>query len=152
VRWALLLVPLLLAGCTGSDALGFAEGEPGPREPYYKEHRGLVAGEHAARYELPVEAGAEMANVTVLLDARTNGLPLPDAAPASLQVALLAPDGARVREAELDAQNPRAVLALEGPPAGLYVVEVRGLGAAPEVDGRTYGAAYVVGAEVLYAE
>jgi len=145
-----MLAPLLLAGCVGGDGLGLAGGSDATREPYYKEHREVVSGEHARAFEVPVDAAGSLVNVSIVLAARTNGLPLPDASFARLDVTLLDPAGEAVERAVLDARTPSASLVADGLAPGDYLVEVKGVGAAPEADGRTYGASYVLTIEVAY--
>lgn len=153
MRWALMLLPMLLAGCASSEGgLGFAGGDDAPRDPYYKEHREVVDGAHNKTFDVPVEAGATLTNVTITLDPRTNGLPLPESAIAQLDVAVVSPEGEALGGAVIDGQHPRASLLLADLEPGVYHVEVRGFGAAPELDGRAYGAGYLLAIEVLYAE
>lgn len=153
-RLAWILAPLLVAGCASSEGVGFAGRNALPPDPYYKEYRELIAGEHHETFRVPVEEGARLVNVTVTLESRTNGLPFPAATPASLRIALLAPDGAtEISNATLDAQSPAASLVVEDlPGAGTYTVRVDGFGAAQPVEGETYGAAYILTTEVLYDE
>lgn len=152
MRWALVLVPLLLAGCASPEGIGFSGDADAARDPYYKEHREVVSGAHNKTFDVPVEAGATLTNVTIALDARTNGLPLPDSAVAQLDVVLLSAAGEALHGATIDGQHPRASLLVADLPPGLYHVEVKGFGAAPELDDRTYGAGYVLTIEVVYAE
>lgn len=150
---ALVLLALAtgLAGCAAPESLGFAAGEPAPREPFVREERVLVDGEHARDFDVPVEPGARLVNVSIALEPRTNGLPLPEASPARLHVALLGPDGGAIHGAILDARRTNATLLVEAPAAGPHAVAVRGWGFAPEVDGDPYGARYRLVVEVLYA-
>jgi len=127
----------------------FQRGEA-PPEPYFAEHRETVSGAHAKRFDVPVQAQANVVNVTVALDARTHGLPLPEVAPAQLSVRLLGPDGAAVREATLDMRAPEASLVAEALAPGLYKLEVKGNGFSQDLDGRTYGAGYVVTIDIAY--
>lgn len=151
MRLAALLLPLLLTGCLGADGLGFASGGDAPREPYYKEHREIVSGEHARSFELPIEATPNRLNATLLLQTRTNGLPLPDAMVAQLRVTLLDPAGEALGTAAVDGRRPQASLVVEDLAPGSHAVLVEGVGAAPELDGRTYGAGYILTLEVEYA-
>lgn len=148
---ALVLVSLALAGCASEEgAFGF-QGATGPMEPYFREYREVIAGQHAKRFDVPVDAPATLVNVTILLDARTNGLALPEVAPARLDVRLLDPAGALIGEAQLDARRPQAEL-LAGPlEPGLYAVMVEGFGASQDLEGDDYGAGYVVSVEIVYA-
>lgn len=140
----------LLGGCTAEEgAFAFQRGEVA-LDPYFKEYREVVAGSHSKLFEVPVEAQASVVNVTVQLDARTNGLPVPDATPARLRVQLVDPSGATLREAELDARTPAASLVLEDAPPGLYQVRIDGFGASQDLEGETYGSGYVVMVEVAY--
>lgn len=152
MRWALVLLPLVFAGCASSDGLGFTGGDDAPRDPYYKEHREVVSGAHNKTFDVPVDAGATLTNVTITLDPRTNGLPLPESAVAQLDVALFSPEGEALHAAAIDGQHPRASFLVSDLEPGVYQVEVRGFGAAPELDGRAYGAGYVLAIEVLYTE
>ena len=149
MRLVALLACALLAGCASPEGGVFARDDALP-EPYYKEHSELLAGEHHMVYEVPVEAGAKILDVVATLDARTHGLPLPDAAPARLRVALLAPDGAELAFAELDPQNARGNLTVVMPDAGIHLVRVDGFGASQPVEGEAYGASYTLVSEVAY--
>lgn len=152
MRAALVLVPLLLAGCAAPEGLGFAGGDDAPRDPYYKEHREVVSGAHNKTFDVPVDVRAALANVTIALDARTNGLPLPESAVAQLDVVLLSPGGEPLGGTAIDMQHRSASLLVEDLAPGTYHVRVSGFGAAPELDGRTYGAGYLLTIEVVYAE
>ena len=145
-----LVLPALLAGCTGEDgAFGFQRADA-VLEPYFHEYREIVAGSHAKLFDVPVDATPNVVNVTILLDPRTNGLPVPDASPAQLTVRLLDPSGAPVREATLDTRTPAASLVAEDLAPGLYKVEVEGIGVSQDLDGQTYGSGYVVTIDILY--
>lgn len=150
---AALLCALALAGCTQGGGLDLlARDAPAP-EPYYKEHRASVSGEHEREYAFEVQEGASVVNVTLALYARGNGLPLPDAAPARLDLELRDASGRVLQRAALDAQRPVASLAPEGAlPAGAYVARVTGVGASQTLEGDAYGAAYALTIEVLYGE
>ena len=146
----LILVPLLAAGCMSSPGgLGFA-GDRGVQEPFYKEYREILAGEHHKDFVIPVEAGANVVNVSVSLRSRAEGIPLPNTVPAQLHVTLLAPDGSALDEASLDARAPDANLTANDVPPGQYLARVDGLGASQPVDGQEYGASYVLATEVTY--
>lgn len=149
MRLLVVLATLALAGCASPDGIGFARDATLP-DPYYKEIHELLAGEHHEVYELPVVEGAKSLNVTATLDTRTNGLPLPDAAPARLRVSLLAPDGSELAFAELDPQRPSANLTIEAPGPGEHLLRVDGFGASQPVEGEAYGASYALAIEVLY--
>lgn len=143
-------VALLAAGCTSSEGgLGFGAGTL-PPEPYYKDYRELLAGEHHKDFPLPVEQQARAAIVTVVLQTRDQGLPLPGASPATLTVRILAPDGAILEEAQLDAQRTNASLALDDLAPGRYLARVDGFGVSQDLDGQAYGAEYLLTAEILY--
>lgn len=145
-----ILLPMVLAGCATQDGLGFAQ-DARPPDPYYKEHRALLAGEHHEVYEVPVNEGARELNVSATLRTRDNGLPSPGVAPASLRVQIIAPDGAPLAERTIDAREGSASLVLtELPGAGAYLVRVDGVGASQPIDGEEYGAEYLLVAEVLY--
>lgn len=152
MRVALLVVPLLLAGCTGPEGAFSFSRSGDPLAPYFQEYHEVVAGEHAKSFDVPVDAQARRVNVTLQLDSRTNGLPVPGAPPAQLDARLVAPDGTIVREARLDARAPEAALAVEDVAPGMYRLDVEGFGASQELDGQAYGAGYVVTIEVAYAE
>lgn len=145
----LLAVALLLAGCTAKEPLAPLRGETPAPDPYYKEHRAIISGQHDEEYPVPVEAGAREVNVTLALDARTQGLPVPEAAPARVRLEILDGAGARLGEATLDADQPTASLVLELA-AGDYVARVSGVGASQAVQGEDYGAGYLLSVEVLY--
>lgn len=141
----------LLAGCTGEDgAFAFQRGEAA-LDPYFMEYREIVAGSHTKLFDVPVDAAANLVNVTIQLDGRTNGLPIPDAAPAQLRAQLLSPAGVVLREAALDVRAPVANLLLQDAEPGLYHVQVDGFGASQDLDGHTYGSGYVVTIDVGYA-
>jgi len=144
-----LALAIFLAGCASSDGIGFARDDVAP-DPYYKEQRELLAGEHHKVFEVPVLDGARILDVVAALEARSNGLPLPDAAPARLRVALLAPDGAELGFLELDAQRATGNLTVVTPAAGIYLVRVDGFGASQPVEGEEYGASYRLVSEVVY--
>lgn len=147
-----LLAVTALPGCASDEgAFSFAR-DASPLEPYYRESREVLSGEHAKVFDVPVEALARLVNVTVELDARRNGLPMPDATLARLDVRLVDPAGAILREARLDPRTPAASLVAEDVPPGLYRVEVEGFGASQDFEGQTYGAAYVLAVEVVYPE
>lgn len=150
MRALALLAVLALAGCASPEGIGFARDAAIP-DPYYKEHRELLAGEHHRVYEVPVIEGARELRLQATLDARTNGLPVPDAAPASLRVALLAPDGTELAVAELDPRNPQGNMTVTAPSPGVHLVRVDGFGASQPIEGEEYGAAYDLVAEVIYS-
>lgn len=147
-----LVAPAILAGCTDPDGggFGFQRGEAG-LEPYFQEYREIVAGPHAKLFDVPVDASLNLVNVTVQLDSRTNGLPVPEASPAQLEVRLLDPAGVAVREAVLDTRTPTVSLVAEDLAPGLYKVEIEGVGFSQDLDGQTYGSGYVVTVDVAYA-
>lgn len=153
MRIALVAVwaAILTAGCASQDGggLGFAR-EGATPDPYYKEYHELLAGEHHKVFELPVEGGARLLDVGATLEARTNGLPIPDAAPARLRIALLSPAGAELAIAELDPQTTTRNLTVVTPEPGVYLLRVDGFGASQPVEGEAYGASYALVAEVLY--
>ena len=151
MRLLIVLAASLLAGCAAPEGLGFSGGSDEAREPYFAQHREVVDGEHERRFAFPVEDGAALVNVTIVMDPRTNGLPLPEAAPARLDVAVLSPSGEALNGAILDAQRRSATFAVPAPVAGAHTVAIQGFGAAPEVDGERYGASYVLTIEVVYA-
>lgn len=147
---AVAMIPLV-AGCTSSNGIALG-GDDMPPEPYYKEYREDVSGSHLKLFEVPVGSPARLVNATVMLDARMHGLPVPGTTPAQLDVRLLDPDGAPLREVRLDPQHPEASLVLEDVMrAGTYLLEVRGVGASEEVDGSRYGAGYLASIEIVYA-
>lgn len=146
----LLVVASAFAGCTAGEGLGLGGGAEDGRDPYYKEWRSFVDGSHMKLYEIPVEAGATVLNVTVLLDPRTNGLPLPDLVLARLDLSLSDPAGAPVVEGEVDVQRRVASLVVQDPVPGTYIAQVSGLGTSEEIDGARYGDAYTLTAEVTY--
>lgn len=153
---ALLAVALvaLSAGCTGvPEALAPLGGGPeAPPEPYYWEYRATVAPQHERSYTVEVGPRAALFNATIHLESRTNGLPLPGAAPAQLTLALVAPSGEVVRSAQLDPQRSSAsILVEEFPERGTYTVRVHGGGASGDIEGSDYGASYVLSVEVLHA-
>lgn len=151
MRLALALgLALALPGCATSGELGLSR-DPLPLDPYYKEHRAPLAGEHHEVYAVPVEEGARELNVTATLRTRDHGLPLPGVVPASLRVEVLAPDGELLGEETIDARDESASLVLtELRGAGTYLVRVDGVGASQPVDGQEYGTEYVLVTEVLY--
>lgn len=154
MRFVALLVVLVasaLSGCTGGEGLGLGGGADDEREPYYKEWRSFVDGSHLMVYDVPVEAGATTLNVSVVLDPRTNGMPLPDLVLARLDLSLSDPSGAPLLHAEVDVQHRSASLVLSEPAPGRYVVQVSGVGTSQEIDGTRYGDAYTLSAEVLYS-
>jgi hypothetical protein len=147
---ALLLVSLVTVGCTSSESgLRLGTDAP-PPDPYYQEYRELLAGEHHKDFPLPVEQPARTVLVTVALQTRDQGLPLPDASPASLRITILAPDGTPLQEADLDAQHTHATLALTDVGPGRYLARADGFGASQDLDEKPYGAEYVLSAEILY--
>lgn len=149
---ALAFALSLTAGCA-EEGGGFRFSRANePLEPYFQEYHEVVAGEHLKRFDVPVDAPARLVNVTVQLDSRTNGLPVPGTPAAQLTARLLDPAGAVVREATLDTRTPVASLVAENAEPGLYALEVEGFGAAQDLDGETYGAGYVATIEVLYTE
>lgn len=148
--FALVVVLAAAAGCAAPEPLGSLTGADDARLPYYKEHRAVVDGEHAEAYPFLVEEGARLVNVTLALDARTNGLPLPETPLEWLDVKLVAPDGVILREARLDANAPTATLVVEQPAAGEHRAQITGFGASERIDGEDYGSAYVLAVEVLY--
>lgn len=152
MRFALLAVAVALAGCADPGGFGFSRETGTQLDPYFHEYREVVAGQHAKTFDVPVDAPAALVNVTMLLDARTHGLPVPDASPAQLDVRLLDPTGAPVKEARVDARAPQASLVATDLAPGLYRVEVEGFGASQQLDGQEYGAGYVVTIEILYAQ
>lgn len=148
---ATLVLLALAAGCTGEDGSFAFQRDEVAREPYFKEYREVVSGSHSRLFEVPVDSPANLVNVTVVLDARSNGLPVPEAAPTRLTVRLLDPAGATLREAQLDARQSAASLVLENAAPGLYRVQVDGFGASQDLDGETYGSGYEVRVDVGYA-
>jgi len=153
VRRALLstlVLPLLLAGCASEGGgFGFQRADA-PPDPFYKEHRAVVSGPHEKLFDVPVDARAALVNVTVALDARTSGLAAGAVSPAQLELRLLDPAGAPLAHARVDAREPQARLVVEDVAPGLHRVEVKGLGAAQDLDGKTYGASYLLTIEILY--
>lgn len=156
MRVALLLAPLLMAGCSGVSLQGLSP-SGGPGEPWYVEHRDLVAPQHNRTYDLPVDAGAALINATVRLVPQTNGLPsgpgLPAGAvapPARLLLEVFDPSGRRMGEAEADPGEPTATVLVPAPAeAGSWIVRVTGTGASGRLDGQEYGASYLLSIEVL---
>lgn len=153
---ALLAVALmaLSAGCTSvPEALAPLRDDAGAApEPYYWEYRATVAPQHERAYEVEVGPRAALLNATLSLESRTNGLPLPGAAPAQLTLALLSPSGEVVRSAQLDPQRTSAsILVDEFPERGAYTLRVHGGGASGDIEGSDYGASYILSVEVLHA-
>lgn len=144
-----LALALALPGCASEGPLGFQRDETAP-EPYYKEHRELLAGEHHKDFPVPVDAATQHVSIRAELDTRDQGLPLPGTVPASLRLALLAPNGTAIAEATLDAGHPNATLEAEDLAPGRYLARVDGFGASQPVEGEAYGASYTLVAEVLY--
>lgn len=144
-----LFAALLLAGCTAPQELRFQRGEEAP-EPYYKEYREPLAGEHHKTFIVPVAEGARHLQLGVALESRREGLPLPGVAPASLRVVLVGPDGIVVDEGRLEFGGEPLVLDVPGPLAGAHEVRVDGFGASQDVEGGSYGAGYRLTAEVVY--
>lgn len=145
-----LLVALLFAGCTSPEGgLGFARDAPA-QEPYYKEYRQMLAGEHHKDFPLPLNAFATNVTASFVLTTRDQGLALPGSAPAALTVSLLAPDGTVLDTARLDAKTVRANLTATDLVPGGYLVRVDGFGASQDLDGRTYGAEYILTIEARY--
>ncbi|HUR68629.1 MAG TPA: hypothetical protein VM370_05225 [Candidatus Thermoplasmatota archaeon] len=149
MRLLALSMVLLMAGCSSPSGMPFAR-DPLPAEPYYKEYRELVAGEHHKDFEIPVDRDARALSVNVTLQSNDHGLPLPGAVPAQLKVAILAPDGSVLDEAALDPRTASAQLAAAGLAPGRYLARVDGFGASEPIDGKEYGAAYVLVVEVQY--
>lgn len=146
-----VVLAVFAAGCAGEEgSFAFQRGDAA-LEPYFMEYHEIVSGSHSKVFDVPVDAPASLVNVTIVLDTRSNGLPVPDAAPARLTVRLVDPAGATVGEAELDAQESAANLVLEDAAPGLYRLQVDGFGASQDVDGATYGSGYVVTVDVGYA-
>lgn len=147
---ALLLVVALGAGCTG-EGIARLTGQEEPREPYYKEHRAAISGQHDASYEFPVEAGTSLVNVTLALDLRTQGIALPERAPAQLRLELLDAADVLLDAVTLDAEHPTASLVAEAPStAGTYRARVTGFGVSQAIEGDDYGAGYLLSVEVAY--
>lgn len=156
MRWAaplLAAVMALSAGCASApEGLAPLKRSDGVPEPYYWEYRSTVAPRHERAYEVEIGPRATLLNATLALEQRTNGLPLPDASPAQLTLALLSPSGEVLRSTQLDAQRPIASILLdEFPERGAYTLRVRGAGASGELEGSDYGASYVLTVEVLHA-
>lgn len=156
MRWSALLVAALTAltaGCASvPEGLSPLDGNEAPPEPYYWEYRSTVAPQHERTYAVNVGPRAALLNATLALESRTNGLPLPDAAPAQLTLALLAPSGTVVRSTQLDMQRPSAsILVEEFAERGAYTLRVHGGGASGDIEGSDYGSAYVLTVEVLHA-
>lgn len=168
MRVALLLAPLLMAGCTGVSIQGLTPSEA-PREPWYEEHRDLVAPQHSRAYEVHVTEEATLLNATVRLIPQTNGVPtgptappaaapattpataLTPPAPARLLLEVFDPSGREVGEAEADPSEPVATLLVQEPAeAGTWTVRVTGTGASGRLDGQEYGASYLLSIEVLH--
>jgi hypothetical protein len=151
VRLALLLCALVLAGCTSGQPLGLSGKQAGPAEPYFKEYREVVAPHTERTKAFPVGAGAIRANVTMDLLQRGNGLPLPDAAAATVTFAVLDPAGAVVDAKTVDARAPNASLVLtELAKTGEWTVHITGAGASGAFEDASYGAEYLLSVEVLY--
>lgn len=146
----LLLVPAT-AGCAdvaeGIQELRKAD-EQAP--PYYQEYHEMVAPQHERVYEAPVAEGALLLNVTLMLRAKETPVQAAQPPPAQLTVTLLDPAGNPLKTAAIDARTPQASLLLQVPEAGAYAVKVRGGGLATTVEGKDYGAAYVLSVEALY--
>jgi hypothetical protein len=145
-----LALAVALPGCASEGGLGFQRDQL-PPDPYYKEYRELLAGEHHKDFAIPVDQQAAQVLVEVALTNRDQGLPLPQA-PASLQVRLLAPDGTVLDEAQLDATRSEATLVVEDLAPGRYLARVDGIGASQDLDGRPYGAEYLLTVEIVYAQ
>lgn len=153
---AVLLPALLLAGCSGVRVEGLGGSEVA-HEPHFEEVRDLVAPQHDRTYAVPVDPGATLVNVTLLLSPRTSGVGLPGVpdptnAPAQLTLELIDADGRVVAVDKVDPSEPFATLIVESPePAGEWTARVAGTGASGRVDGQDYGAGYVLTVEVLYS-
>lgn len=145
-----LLAAMALSGCTATEGLGLGSGGDAPREPYYKDWRSWVDGSHTASYEVSVEDGAETLNLTIVLEPRTNGMPVPNVVVARLDLSLTDPQGTPLLEGEVDVQRRVASLVVADPAPGVYTLQVSGIGSSREVDGTRYGDAYTVSAEVVY--
>lgn len=149
MRTLALFLTVLLAGCASPPGLGFARDAVEP-DPYYKEYRELLAGEHHNVYEIPVLEGALQLDLSATLEARSNGLSLVETSPARLRVALIGPDGATIAIMELDPQRTQGNMTVPEPVPGAYLLRVDGFGASQPVEGEAYGAGYRLVAEVLY--
>lgn len=139
-----------LAGCAAPETLQIGRGPAAP-DPFYREHRAQVQGEHDERYPLDVDPGATLLNITLLLDARTNGLPLPDTPLARLTLDLHDPSGTLVQSIDVVPDRPTAILRHADPMPGTYDVRIRGIGFSQALDGKDYGAAYLLALEIQYA-
>ena len=148
--FAVLLVAALFAGCTQGAGLERLTGGDAPREPFYEEHRAVVAGEHDRSYAFAVEEGSALVNVTLVLDLRTNGLALPERAPAQLRLELLDAADVVLDAVMLDAEHPSASLVAAPSAPGELRARVTGFGVSQAVDGSDYGAAYLLSIEVAY--
>ena len=157
---AVLLVALtaLLAGCANVKVEGLQRSDA-PREPYYAEHRDMVAPQHNKTYEVPVLDGATLVNATLHLTPRNTGIPVaaptlpPGAAPAPAKLTLEVLDaaGRAGAAAVADPSTPNVTLPVhEITVPGAWTLRVTGGGASGSVDGQDYGAAYLLTVEVLY--
>lgn len=144
-----LALALVTAGCTAAEPLGLSDGDT-PREPYYKDYRETVAP-HTERAKLfPVEEGALLANVSMVLTQRDSGLPLPEAAPARVHFEVIDPAGRVLGADAVDARDPFATIVLSGPTPGDWTVRLTGTGATGVFEDASYAAEYVLSVEVVY--
>lgn len=132
------------AGCTASDPLARSRGLAGASEPYYKEYTGAVEPNMDRSFELAVEEGASLVNVTLALTTRSGGVASAAPTPAQLEVQLVAPDGSAAKKASVTAERPAAVLLLDAPAPGAYKVRLSGSGLSGALQGSQYGATYVL--------
>lgn len=151
---------LLLAGCSSVTVEGLQRADE-PREPYYEEHRGLVAPQHNETYPLEVPADAALVNATLRLLPRDGGIvpaapgvpdAQPTAAPAQLLLEVLDPAGRAVAAGTVDPAEPLLTLLVkEIPVPGAWSVRVTGTGASGTVEGTDYGASYRLTIEILFS-
>lgn len=150
---ALLVVPLLLAGCTElPERLGsFGGASDSVPLPYYQEYQEEVLPQHERAYPVPVSERAERLNASLALTMRDSGAGLPGSPPAAVAMELLDPTGAVVARAEANPQRPTASIVFEDfASSGTYTLRVTGVGASQTVDGVRYGAAYSLAVEVVH--
>lgn len=151
---ALLALVGASAGCAElGDTLGSLRGDaPDVPLPWYDEWHDTVLPQHERAYDVPVDAGARLLNVTLALTMHDGGAGVPTVSPAALRLTVRDPTGAEVGVARADATTPRASVLIDAPGTpGTYRVTVQGVGLSETVDGAPVGAGYALTAEVLYA-
>ena len=159
VRSAALLVALALtvplAGCAtvadGLSRMGVGGGGPDVRLQYYRLYEEQVLPQHERVYDVPVQEGARRVVATLVLELHDAGTGAAQRAPARLDAALVAPDGAVLETISVSPAATNATLQREAPlAAGTYQLRVSGSGVSQTLDGVRYGAGYSLGVEVAY--